>query len=148
MRGQILDYVEATQSGIITGEDGARYTFSRSEWNDSSPPRNGLQIDFDVREGEAVAIYRIGQVATGAQGPGKPKSKVAAGLLAIFLGGLGIHKFYLGYNGAGIVHVVLVITFFFFWVSLLISLIEGIIYLTKSDEDFAESYVYGRKTWF
>jgi len=51
-----------------------------------------------------------GQTAAGApgkSGPGAPKSKIAAGLLGIFLGGLGIHNFYLGYNEKGIWQVVL-----------------------------------------
>lgn len=73
--------------------------------------------------------------------------KLVAGLLAIFLGYLGIHKFYLGYSTAGVIMLV---------VGLLscgtimgiIGLIEGIIYLTKSDEEFAATYLAGKKEWF
>jgi TM2 domain-containing membrane protein YozV len=75
------------------------------------------------------------------------EKKIAAGLLAIFLGALGIHKFYLGYTTAGIIMLV---------VSLLscgtimgvIGLIEGIIYLTRTDEQFVATYVNGKKEWF
>ena len=82
------------------------------------------------------------------------KSKIAAGLLAIFLGSLGIHKFYLGYSGAGIV--MLLVTLLAGIVTLglaaaimsLIALIEGIIYLTKTDEQFYYTYVAGKKSWF
>lgn len=81
------------------------------------------------------------------------KSKIAAGLLAIFLGSLGVHKFYLGYTTAGIV--MLLITLFgsllFFLGPLvmgIISLIEGIIYLTKSDDTFDLIYVQNKKEWF
>ncbi|WP_096190868.1 TM2 domain-containing protein [Neobacillus soli] len=64
------------------------------------------------------------------------KSKVAAGVLAILLGGLGVHKFYLGKIGMGILYIL------FCWTSIpsLIGLIEGIIYLTKSDEEWNRQY--------
>ena len=88
------------------------------------------------------------------QPPMDSKSKIAAGLLAIFLGSLGIHKFYLGYSGAGIV--MLLVTLLAGIVTLglaaaimsLIALIEGIIYLTKTDEQFYYTYVAGKKSWF
>lgn len=81
--------------------------------------------------------------------PGAEK-KVVAGVLAILLGTLGIHKFYLGYNTAGIIMLlVTVLTCGFAGVIIwIIALIEGITYLTKSDEDFVATYVTGRKEWF
>jgi TM2 domain-containing membrane protein YozV len=72
--------------------------------------------------------------------------KVVAGILGILLGGWGVHKFYLGYTSAGIIQ--LVITIFTCGVGSIIGLIEGIIYLTKSDEDFDNTYVYNQKAWF
>ena len=65
------------------------------------------------------------------------KSKTTAGLLAIFLGGLGIHKFYLGKNGKGILYLV----FCWTYIPALIAIVEGIIYLTSSDENFYNKYV-------
>lgn len=80
------------------------------------------------------------------------KSKVTAGLLAIFLGGLGIHKFYLGYTTQGIILLLVTILGALLLIGPLItgviSLIEGIIYLTKSDEDFYNIYVANKKEWF
>ena len=80
------------------------------------------------------------------------KSKIVAGLLAICLGALGIHKFYLGYKNEGIAMLLgsllgslLIIGPF---VMNLISFIEGIIYLTKTDSDFETQYVLGHKGWF
>lgn len=64
------------------------------------------------------------------------KSKVAAGLFGIFLGGLGIHKFYLGKVGMGILYLLLCWTF----IPALVGLIEGIIYLCESDENFNRKY--------
>ena len=80
--------------------------------------------------------------------------KVLAGVLAILLGPLGIHKFILGYNKEGII--LLVVTFVLGFITCglgagltgLIGLIEGIIYLTKSDEEFYNTYQAGKKPWF
>lgn len=60
------------------------------------------------------------------------KSKIAAGILAIFLGGLGIHKFYLGKTGKGILYLV----FCWTYIPSLIAFIEGIIYLCSNDYNF------------
>ena len=77
--------------------------------------------------------------------PGAEK-KIVAGILGILLGGLGIHKFYLGYTKEGIIQLIIgVVTC---GAGGLIGLIEGIIYLTKSDEDFVATYVTGKKGWF
>lgn len=71
--------------------------------------------------------------------------KVLAGVLAIILGGLGVHKFILGYTKEGIIQLILGLAC---GVGALIGLIEGIIYLTKSDEDFYNTYQVGKKGWF
>ena len=76
------------------------------------------------------------------------KSKIVAGVLGILLGTLGIHKFYLGYVGTGIVHVVLTVLVITAPISAIVGLIEGSLYLTRTDEDFQNTYVENRKTWF
>jgi TM2 domain-containing membrane protein YozV len=70
--------------------------------------------------------------------------KIIAGVLAIVLGGLGIHKFILGYTQEGIIQLIIG----FCGVGYIIGLIEGIIYLTKSDEEFYQTYQVGKKGWF
>jgi TM2 domain-containing membrane protein YozV len=77
-------------------------------------------------------------------------NKIAAGICGILLGSLGIHKFILGYTGAGLIMLlVTVLTCGLAGiVTHLIGLIEGIIYLTKSDEDFVSTYVINRRPWF
>jgi TM2 domain-containing membrane protein YozV len=73
--------------------------------------------------------------------------KMAAGLLAIFLGALGLHKFYLGYTTAGII--MLVVSLFSCGTIMgVIGIIEGVIYLTRTDEQFVATYVVGKKEWF
>lgn len=78
------------------------------------------------------------------------KSKVAAGVLAILLGTLGVHKFYLGRTGAGLVMLLVsVLTLGIGTIVMApIALIEGIIYLTKSDQQFHDDYVVKQKSWF
>jgi TM2 domain-containing membrane protein YozV len=73
--------------------------------------------------------------------------KLAAGLLAILLGPLAIHKFLLGYTTEGIIWLVISL-FTCGIVTGVLGLIEGIIYLTKTDEEFYQTYQVGRKPWF
>ncbi|MEI8316016.1 MAG: TM2 domain-containing protein [Verrucomicrobiota bacterium] len=79
-----------------------------------------------------------------------PSNKTAAGLCGIFLGAFGVHKFILGYNKAGIIMLCITVCTCFYggFVTGLIGLIEGIIYLTKSDEEFNRTYVQNKKEWF
>lgn len=74
------------------------------------------------------------------------EKKLVAGLLGILLGGLGIHKFYLGYTKEGIIQIVVTIVTCGF--GSIIGLIEGILYLTKSDQEFVNTYVVNKKGWF
>lgn len=79
--------------------------------------------------------------------------KKKAGWSAILLGGLGVHKFILGYRRAG---TIMLIASLVGWVLfalpsiivMIIGIIEGVIYLSKSDADFAATYVRGRREWF
>ena len=90
----------------------------------------------------------------------RASNKIAAGICGILLGALGVHKFILGYSNAGAIMLAatlggFVLGFFTCGISFLassamsiIGLIEGIIYLTKTDEEFVRIYVDGRKEWF
>lgn len=72
--------------------------------------------------------------------------KIAAGLLGIFLGPWGVHKFYLGYTTEGIIQIL--ITLFSCGTLGILGIIEGIVYLTKSDEEFYQIYQVNKKGWF
>jgi TM2 domain-containing membrane protein YozV len=76
--------------------------------------------------------------------------KVAAGVCAILLGSLGIHKFILGMNTAGLIMLLCsVLTCGLAWpIFHIIGLVEGIVYLTKTDEEFYRVYIIGKKEWF
>ena len=66
------------------------------------------------------------------------------------VGFLGVHEFILGYwLEGGILLAVTVISFgLLFWAPLIVGIIEGIIYLAKSDEEFEATYVRARRPWF
>ncbi len=64
------------------------------------------------------------------------KSKIAAGLLGIFLGGFGVHRFYLGYIGLGIAQIV--VTLITCGIGSLWGFIEGILILTGNMNQDAE----------
>jgi len=84
--------------------------------------------------------------------------KLLAGLLAIFVGALGVHKFILGYNkegfillGATIIGILtscFFIGIFIYMATAIIGLIEGIMYITKGDDEFYQTYQVNKKPWF
>ena len=87
--------------------------------------------------------------------------RIIAGITAILVGTFGVNKFLLGYNKEGIYYLVanLVILpiisfvtcgagFGLYSLTYLIPIIEGIIYITKSDEEFINTYQVNKKPWF
>lgn len=82
------------------------------------------------------------------------RDHVAAGLLALFLGLFGVHKFYLGYNAQGFTLMALSIIGGLFSFGLvagvvwIIAIIEAICYFSKSQSEFEQIYVYGKHEWF
>ena len=74
------------------------------------------------------------------------EKKLAAGLLGILAGIVGANKFYLGYINQGLIQIVLNVCTC--GAASVIPLIEGIIYLTMSDEQFDQTYIQNKKGWF
>ncbi len=72
--------------------------------------------------------------------------KITAGICAIIVGWLGVHKFILGYTTEGVIQLVLGILTC--GLTNIISIVEGVIYLTKSDEEFVRTYIQNKKGWF
>ena len=77
--------------------------------------------------------------------PYESSKKLVCGLLALFVPGLGIHKFVLGMTKEGLYNILLTMAC---GIGIFTSIIEGIIYLTKSDAEFYWTYVVGKKAWF
>jgi TM2 domain-containing membrane protein YozV len=73
------------------------------------------------------------------------QKKMLAGILGILIGWTGAHRFVLGDTTGGIIRLCLTLACGISWI---IGLIEGIIYLTKSDDDFQRIYIEGKKGWF
>ncbi|WP_313808356.1 TM2 domain-containing protein [Flavobacterium sp.] len=78
--------------------------------------------------------------------PQQDNKKVIAGIMGILFGGLGIHKFILGYTKEGIIQII--ITIVSCGIGSLVGFIEGIIYLTKSDQEFYDTYQVNKRPWF
>jgi len=78
--------------------------------------------------------------------PNQESKRIIAGVLGLIFGYLGIHKFVLGYTKEGIIQ--LIATFITCGFAGIIPFIEGIIYLTKSDEEFVETYQVNHRGWF
>jgi TM2 domain-containing membrane protein YozV len=83
-----------------------------------------------VRQMAAPSASPLGQTSSSG------KNKVVAGLLALFLGGIGVHKFYLGKGFQGLLYLV----FCWSFIPAVIGLVEGLNYLLMSEKTFFERY--------
>ena len=65
MKGRVLSYSVQDNAGIISGDDGRRYTFEGPQWREQDPPVQGAHVDFQVATGtdEAVSIYLVREAA-------------------------------------------------------------------------------------
>jgi|SRR6185369_5650871 len=76
--------------------------------------------------------------------------KMVAGILGILLGSLGVHKFILGYTTEGVIMLLISVVSCgtLAIIPSVIGIVEGIMYLTKSDEEFVRTYIQSKKGWF
>jgi TM2 domain-containing membrane protein YozV len=76
--------------------------------------------------------------------------KIAAGICGILLGGFGVHKFILGYHTEGLIMLLITVLTCGMagMITSIIGIVEGIIYITKSDEEFVRTYIQNKKGWF
>jgi TM2 domain-containing membrane protein YozV/cold shock CspA family protein len=149
VRGKVLTYSDHDGAGVISGDDGQRYGFTRNALQAGfKTVVAGADVDFQIAGAQAIDVY----VTAYTPGLSDAKNRIAAALLAWFLGWLGIHKFYLGKNSAGLI---MMLCGTVGWLLVLpgmaiclVALIEAIIYLTKSDQQFYQDYVAGDRAWF
>ena len=98
------------------------------------------------------------EFSDGLKQAGGDNKRIMAGVMAIILGSLGVHKFILGYNKEGFILLGISVAAYvlscvgvgllFVWIPGVVGLIEGIVYLTKSDEEFYQLYAVQKKEWF
>jgi TM2 domain-containing membrane protein YozV len=98
-------------------------------------------------------MQSVNQGASGAMTDWKAlgaDKKILAGILGIVVGAFGVHKFVLGYTTEGIIMLLITVLTcgIFGVVSSIIGIVEGVIYLTKSDEEFVRTYLQSKKGWF
>ena len=149
MRGQVLGVDTRTGDGIVTGDDGRRYSFKPDDWAHRGEPAIGMIVDFETADNRALSIFPVpGASPPPAVAPTTPapaqddRNKLVAALLAapFLIGWLGVHRFYLGRTGSGIAMLLLSCTFIGLFVTIPWALVDMIRYLAMSDREFAERY--------
>jgi TM2 domain-containing membrane protein YozV len=93
-----------------------------------SATAGGININMSMGPGSG---YPGGMVLPG--GGVGVKSRVVAAILALLIGGIGAHKFYLGKTGLGVLYLIFAWTF----IPAIIAFIEGIMFLVQSDHQFS-----------
>ena len=149
------------RDGDDEDEDRPRRRRDEDEDEEEDPPARSHRRDENDEGDEDRAVRRRGD-DDDEEGDDRPRKKrgrvpddvankkMVAGILGILIGGLGIHKFYLGMNTAGLIMLLVsVLTCGIAWsVMHIIGLVEGIMYLVKTDEDFYQTYIVEQKQWF
>ena len=148
MRGQVLGVDPRTGEGLVAGQDGQRYRFAPEDWAHRGEPAIGIEVDFEAANDRALSVFPM-PTAPGPRRAVPPapvavqandRNKYVAAVMAFVIGTLGIHRFYLGRTGSGIVMLVLSITVVGLVISAPWALIDMIRYLMMSDEEFAARY--------
>lgn len=158
LKGVILDYSVQTNLGVISGDDARRYQFEGSEWKVRAAfPMPGVRVEFVPDADKATAIYNIGSIKPSHE-PERKCNHIIAAVTAIFLGCLGIHKFYMGYTREGMGCLAgtigglalcwLIIPALLVLAICCVTFVEGIIYLSMTQEQFDKTYLLERKAWF
>ena len=145
MRGQVLGVDTRTGHGIVAGDDGRRYAFTQEDWAHRGEPAIGMKVDFETQENRALSVFPVpGTLPAASPAPPRirdnDRNKYVAAVLAFVFGPLGVHRFYLGRNGTGVLMLVLTCTIVGLLVSAPWAFIDMIRYLVMSDRDFAERY--------
>lgn len=81
MKGSILEFSVQQGSGVISGDNGERYTFSGSEWKSEAAPQKGMKVDFV--DGEGRSAKEIYTAVGSEQGQGEVSGSMKKAIIAI-----------------------------------------------------------------
>lgn len=129
------------------------HVFSAEVFFSESPDRSHVSFDVCVCRSQwphypPAPLQRAAAMSI-AMTPQEVNSKrIAAGVLAILIGSFGVHKFVLGKTTSGLIMLIGTVLCIGAPVFAVISLAEGVIYLTMSDQNFYDTYIVGSKEWF
>jgi len=147
MRGQVLGVDRRRGEGIVAGDDGRRYRFRPDDWAHRGEPAVGMYVDFETESDRALTLFPVPGTtpapAAGDLAPHSDRNKFVAAILALLFGPLGIHRFYLGRTGTGIVMLVLSCTIVGLLATAPWAFVDMIRYLIMSDREFAARYPRG-----
>lgn len=126
MLGQVQSYDERCQTGVVKvqGKD-LFYEFHIDQWNCQSQPSTSDAVDFELEEGKVIDIGPVGAYLTDLQAK---KGRIVAGLLGVFLGFAGAHRFYLGFWGFGVAQIL--VTLVTAGYGVMWGFLEGVLILT------------------
>jgi len=130
---------------MVAGDDGRRYAFKPTDWAHRGEPAVGMYVDFEIQENRALSVFPVPgtapvPVVETQAAPHSDRNKYVAAVIALLFGPLGIHRFYLGRIGSGIVMLLLSCTIVGLIVSAPWAFIDMIRYLVMSDREFAARY--------
>jgi TM2 domain-containing membrane protein YozV len=153
VRGVVLDYDFRKSKGLISADDGGRFTFDIEEWRPDSVPMVGTKVDFVIKGDAATEIFADAAAAPVSATNSTAEKRIVAGVLGICFGGLGVHKFYLGYKTQGLVMLGSFVLGLVFAgipsaVVALIGFVEGIMYLSLSNEEFTKRHATLQHPWW
>lgn len=101
MRGEILTYDDGPGTGLISGDDGSRYTFTRADLQQLTPVRAGTKVDFIALDGAATQVFVIGRPAASGYVPGVAGSGATFDWRKLFLdanGRIGQKDYWIGFG--------------------------------------------------
>ena len=82
MFGSVLHYSVQTGEGLISGNDGHRYSFTSRDWNGPEVPSQGTRVEFAAADGKAVSVYPVGPASGQRHGNPSAFPAIAAGCSA------------------------------------------------------------------
>lgn len=134
MEGKILGVDAAHKTAVITTTTGERIPFDLHQWKGQLELVTGMDIDYDLDASTGQAINVYPSITTAQHAKNSQKSKVKLILFAFLIGGFGVHKFYVGSWGWGVVYMLISLTY----IPLIISLVEMIRYITLTETEINE----------